>query len=87
MSDIVFLSGKRTPFGTFNGVFTDISAIDLGVIAATARAPPSSSTACHGSATTSAPATPSWRDHCASDHADGATTRPPMASAPGARQR
>ena len=33
MSDIVFLSGKRTPFGTFNGVFTDISAIDLGVIA------------------------------------------------------
>jgi len=36
MSDIVFLSGKRTPFGTFNGVFTDISAIDLGVIAGNA---------------------------------------------------
>jgi acetyl-CoA acetyltransferase family protein len=36
MSDIVFLSGKRTPFGTFNGVFTDISAIDLGVIASKA---------------------------------------------------
>jgi acetyl-CoA acetyltransferase family protein len=36
MSDIVFLSGKRTPFGAFNGVFTDISAIDLGVIASKA---------------------------------------------------
>lgn len=36
MSDIVFLSGKRTPFGTFNGVFTDISAIDLGVVASKA---------------------------------------------------
>ena len=35
-SDIVFLSGKRTPFGTFNGVFTGISAIDLGVIASEA---------------------------------------------------
>ncbi len=36
MSDIVFLSGKRTPFGTFNGVFTDLSAIDLGVHASQA---------------------------------------------------
>ena len=36
MSDIVFLSGKRTPFGAFNGVFTDISAIDLGVAASKA---------------------------------------------------
>jgi len=35
-ADIVFLSGKRTPFGTFNGVFTDLSAIDLGVIASKA---------------------------------------------------
>ena len=32
-SDIVFLSAKRTPFGAFNGVFTGISAIDLGVVA------------------------------------------------------
>ncbi len=36
MSDVVFLSGKRTPFGAFNGVFTDISALDLGVIASKA---------------------------------------------------
>ncbi len=35
-ADIVFLSGKRTPFGTFNGVFTDLSAIDLGVLASQA---------------------------------------------------
>ena len=35
-ADVVFLSGKRTPFGTFNGVFTDISAIDLGVTASVA---------------------------------------------------
>ena len=34
--DIVFLSGKRTPFGTFNGVFTKVSAIDLGVVASQA---------------------------------------------------
>jgi acetyl-CoA acyltransferase 2 len=33
MSDIVFLSGKRTPFGTFLGSLSTISAIDLGVIA------------------------------------------------------
>lgn len=36
MADIVFLSGKRTPFGTFNGVFTGESAIDLGVHASKA---------------------------------------------------
>ena len=36
MSDIVFLSGKRTAFGTFNGVFADISATDLGVHASNA---------------------------------------------------
>ena len=35
-SDIVFLAGKRTPFGTFNGVFSGISATDLGVIASKA---------------------------------------------------
>jgi len=32
-SDIVFLSGKRTPFGTFLGALSDVSANDLGVIA------------------------------------------------------
>lgn len=36
MSDVVFLSAKRTPFGTFNGVFTGISATDLGVAASKA---------------------------------------------------
>jgi acetyl-CoA acetyltransferase family protein len=36
MSDIVFLSGKRTAFGTFNGVFTGVSATDLGVHASKA---------------------------------------------------
>lgn len=35
-SDVVFLSGKRTPIGTFNGVFTDLGATDLGVIAGNA---------------------------------------------------
>ncbi|MCB9793692.1 MAG: acetyl-CoA C-acetyltransferase [Alphaproteobacteria bacterium] len=35
-TDVVFLSGKRTPFGTLSGVFTDISAIDLGVVASKA---------------------------------------------------
>jgi len=34
--EIVFLSGKRTPFGTFNGVFSGLSATDLGVIASEA---------------------------------------------------
>jgi acetyl-CoA acetyltransferase family protein len=32
-SDIVFLSGKRTPFGTFLGSLSTVSAIDLGVVA------------------------------------------------------
>ncbi|MCB9758287.1 MAG: acetyl-CoA C-acetyltransferase [Alphaproteobacteria bacterium] len=31
--DVVFLSGKRTPFGTFLGALSPVSAIDLGVIA------------------------------------------------------
>jgi acetyl-CoA C-acetyltransferase len=34
--DIVVLGGARTPFGTFNGTLKDISAIDLGAIAAKA---------------------------------------------------
>lgn len=34
--DIVFLSGVRTPFGTFGGSLRDVSAIDLGVIASKA---------------------------------------------------
>lgn len=32
--DVVFLSGRRTPFGTFGGTLKDFSATDLGVIAA-----------------------------------------------------
>ena len=32
-NDIVFLSGKRTPFGTFLGSLSKVSAIDLGVVA------------------------------------------------------
>jgi acetyl-CoA acyltransferase 2 len=32
-SDIVFLSGKRTPFGAFLGSLGSVSAIDLGVVA------------------------------------------------------
>lgn len=35
-TDIVFLSGVRTPFGSFGGTLKDFSAIDLGVIAAKA---------------------------------------------------
>ncbi|HUF28620.1 MAG TPA: acetyl-CoA C-acyltransferase [Gemmatimonadaceae bacterium] len=35
-TDIIFLSGVRTPFGTFGGTLKDISAIDLTVHAATA---------------------------------------------------
>jgi len=35
-SEIVFLSGKRTPFGTFLGSLSKVSAIDLGVIASKA---------------------------------------------------
>ena len=34
--DIVFLSGVRTPFGTFGGALKDFSAIDLGVFASKA---------------------------------------------------
>ena len=34
--DIVFLSGRRTPFGTFGGTLKDFSATDLGVVAAEA---------------------------------------------------
>src|SRR3954453_22463682 len=33
--DIVVLGGARTPFGTFMGSLKDVSAIDLGAIAAT----------------------------------------------------
>jgi acetyl-CoA acyltransferase 2 len=36
MSDIVFLSGKRTPFGTFLGSLSSVSANDLGAIASKA---------------------------------------------------
>src|SRR5256885_15742203 len=32
--DVVVLGGARTPFGTFNGTLKDVSAIDLGAIAA-----------------------------------------------------
>lgn len=34
--DVVFLSGKRTPFGTFSGVLSEVSATELGAIASTA---------------------------------------------------
>jgi len=34
MKDIVILDGARTPMAEYNGQFTEISAIDLGVIAA-----------------------------------------------------
>src|SRR6266852_998901 len=34
MKDIVILDGARTPMAEYNGSFSDISAIDLGVIAA-----------------------------------------------------
>ena len=33
MSDVVLLSGCRTPIGTFGGVFKDVPAVELGVIA------------------------------------------------------
>lgn len=36
MEKIVFISGKRTPFGAFGGSLKDLSATDLGVIAAKA---------------------------------------------------
>ncbi|MBS2021787.1 MAG: acetyl-CoA C-acyltransferase, partial [Deltaproteobacteria bacterium] len=35
-TDIVFISAKRTPFGTFGGALKDLSATDLGVHAAKA---------------------------------------------------
>src|SRR4051812_19941237 len=34
MKDIVILDGARTPMAEYNGSFSDISAIDLGVVAA-----------------------------------------------------
>ena len=34
--EVVFLSGMRTPFGTFGGTLKDFSATDLGVLSATA---------------------------------------------------
>jgi acetyl-CoA acyltransferase 2 len=34
--DVLFLSGTRTGFGSFGGTLKDLSAIDLGVIAAKA---------------------------------------------------
>ena len=34
--EIVFLSGKRTPFGTFGGTLKDFTATDLGVVASEA---------------------------------------------------
>ena len=36
MENIVFISGKRTPFGAFGGSLKDVSATDLGVVAAKA---------------------------------------------------
>lgn len=36
MENIVFISGKRTPFGAFGGSLKDVSATDLGVAAAKA---------------------------------------------------
>lgn len=36
MENIVFISGKRTPFGAFGGSLKDVSATDLGVACATA---------------------------------------------------
>ena len=33
--EVVFLSGKRTPFGTFGGSLKELSATDLGVLSAT----------------------------------------------------
>jgi acetyl-CoA acetyltransferase len=34
VKDIVIVDGARTPMAEYNGHFSDISAIDLGVIAA-----------------------------------------------------
>ncbi len=35
-TDVVFLSGKRTGFGTFGGSLRDLTVTDLGVIASRA---------------------------------------------------
>ncbi len=35
-TEVVFLSGKRTPFGTFGGALKDFTATDLGALSATA---------------------------------------------------
>ena len=37
--DIVVLSGKRTPFGTFGGSLKDFTATDLGVFSSVAAIP------------------------------------------------
>ena len=37
-TDIVFLAGVRTGFGTFGGSLKDLSAIELGAVAAKASA-------------------------------------------------
>lgn len=34
MQDLYIIAGARTPFGTFMGSFSDVSAVDLGVVAA-----------------------------------------------------
>ena len=36
MNDIVFLSGRRTPYGAFGGTLKSFTATDLGVHAASA---------------------------------------------------
>jgi acetyl-CoA C-acetyltransferase len=36
MKDVVIVDGARTPFGTFGGALRDVSATDLGVVAAKA---------------------------------------------------
>ena len=36
MPEIVFLSGARTPFGTFGGTLKDTTSIDLAVVASRA---------------------------------------------------
>jgi len=36
-TDVVFLSGVRTGFGTFGGTLKDLSAIELGAVAASTR--------------------------------------------------
>ena len=36
MKDVVILGGKRTPMGEYNGALSDLSALELGAIAAKA---------------------------------------------------